>query len=247
VAATVATVGSMCGRFVSTSPPDELAAYFGAEAVAESVLEPNYNVAPTQDVLAVVEDDGARYLDAFHWGLVPSWAKDAKIGSRMINARAETLAEKSAFKRSFATRRCIVPADGFYEWRKLDTSKKPKKQPMFIHRTDGEPLAFAGIWSVWRGPDKDQEPLRSLTIVTTTPNELMATIHDRMPVVLPEERWATWLDRGNEDLDALTGLLVPLADGLLTATPVATLVNNVRNNGPELLEPVPEEEQQALL
>jgi len=100
---------------------------------------------------------------------------------------------------------------------------------------------------VWRGPDKDQEPLRSLTIVTTTPNELMATIHDRMPVVLPEERWATWLDRGNEDLDALTGLLVPLADGLLTATPVATLVNNVRNNGPELLEPVPEEEQQALL
>lgn len=231
------TVGAMCGRFVSTSPPDELAAYFGAEAVAESVLEPNYNVAPTQDVLAVVEADGGRFLDAFFWGLVPSWAKDAKIGSRMINARAETLAEKSAFKKPFATRRCLVPANGFYEWRKLDSSKKPKKQPMFIHRSDGEPLAFAGIWSLWRGPDKDQEPLRSLSIVTTSPNELMATIHDRMPVILPDERWATWLDRDNHDLDALTGLLVPLPDGLLTATPVSTLVNNVRNNGPELLEP----------
>ena len=144
----------MCGRFVSTSPPDELAAYFGAESVAEAVLEPNHNVAPTQDVLAVVEADGGRYLDAFFWGLVPSWAKDVKIGSKMINARAETLAAKSAFKRSFATRRCIVPADGFYEWKKVGGGAKPKKQPMFIRRTDGEPLAFAGLWSVWRGPDE---------------------------------------------------------------------------------------------
>lgn len=239
----------MCGRFVSTSPPDELAAYFGAEAVAEAVLEPNYNVAPTQDVLAVVEHDGARHLDAFHWGLVPSWAKDPKVGSKMINARAETLASKSAFKKPFATRRCLVPADGFYEWKKLGSGTKPKKQPMFIRRTDGEPLALAGIWSLWRGPDKDQEPLRSLTIVTTSPNELMATIHDRMPVILPEERWGSWLDRGNDDLDALTAMLVPLPDGLLTATPVATLVNNVRNNGPELLEPaeVDQSEQTTLL
>ena len=237
----------MCGRFVSTSPPDELAAYFGAEAVAETVLEPNYNVAPTQDVLAVVEDDGGRYLDAFFWGLVPSWAKDVKIGSKMINARAETLAEKSAFKKPFATRRCLVPADGFYEWKRLGTGKKPEKQPMFIRRTDGEPLAFAGIWSLWRGPDKDQEPLRSLTIVTTSPNELMRDIHDRMPVILPEERWAPWLDRANDDLDSLTAMLVPLPDGLLTATPVAKLVNNVRNNGPELLEPAEVQEQATLL
>jgi putative SOS response-associated peptidase YedK len=239
----------MCGRFVSTSPPDELAAYFGAEAVAEAVLEPNYNVAPTQDVLAVVEADGGRYLDAFFWGLVPSWAKDVKIGSRMINARAETLAEKSAFKKPFATRRCLVPADGFYEWKKIGTGKKPKKQPMFIRRLDGEPLAFAGIWSLWRGPDRDQEPLRSLTIVTTAPNELMGAIHDRMPVILPEERWAPWLDRTNDDLGALQAMLVPLPDGLLTATPVATLVNNVRNNGPELLHPAEEEvaEQSTLL
>lgn len=239
----------MCGRFVSTSPPDELAAYFGAHAVAETVLEPNYNVAPTQDVLAVVEEDGGRYLDAFFWGLVPSWAKDVKIGSKMINARAETLAEKSAFKKPFATRRCLVPADGFYEWKRLGTGKKPKKQPMFVRRTDGEPLALAGVWSLWRGPDRDQEPLRSLTIVTTAPNDLMASIHDRMPVILPEDRWAPWLDRGNDDLDALTSMLVPFPDGLLTATPVATLVNNVRNNGPELLEPAEEQqpEQASLL
>ncbi len=233
----------MCGRFVSSSPPDELAAYFGAEPVAEAVLEPNYNVAPTQDVFAVVEDDGARHLDAFFWGLVPSWAKDAKIGSRMINARAETLAEKSSFKKPFATRRCLVPADGFYEWKKLGGGSKPKKQPMFIRRADGEPLAFAGLWSVWRGPDKDQDPLRSLTIITTTPNATMAPIHDRMPVILPEDRWATWLDRDNHDVDVLGQLLVPASDDLLVLTPVSTLVNNVRNNGPELLEPAPEEQQ----
>lgn len=232
----------MCGRFVSTSPPDELAAYFGATAAPEASLEPNYNVAPTQDVLAVVEDGGERHLDAFFWGLVPSWAKDVKIGSRMINARAETLAEKSAYKKSFEARRCLVPADGFYEWKKLGGGSKPKKQPVFITRADGAPLAFAGIWSVWRGPAEDQPPLRSLTIVTTTPNELMATVHDRMPVILPEERWATWLDRDERDLDGLTKLLVPAPEGLLTLTPVSTLVNNVRNNGPELLEPAPEQE-----
>jgi putative SOS response-associated peptidase YedK len=232
----------MCGRFVATSPPDELAAYFGAIPAPETAMEPNYNVAPTQDVLAVVEADGERHLDAFFWGLVPSWAKDVKIGSRMINARAETLAEKSAFKRSFQTRRCLVPADAFYEWKRLDAGKKPKKQPMLIRRRDGDPLAFAGLWSVWRGPDKDQEPMRSLTIVTTSPNRPMAEVHDRMPVILPEDRWAEWLDRSNDDLDALSKLLVPAADDLLTLSPVSTLVNNVRNNGPELLEPAPEQE-----
>lgn len=232
----------MCGRFVSTSPPDDLAAYFGAEPASEAVLEPNYNVAPTQDVLAVIEDDDARHLDAFYWGLVPSWAKDVKIGSRMINARAETLAERSAFKKPFAARRCLVPADGFYEWKKLEAGTKPKKQPMYIHRADGRPLAFAGLWSVWRGPDHDQEPLRSLTIITTTPNGLMAPIHDRMPAILTEDRWATWLDRDNHDLDALGRLLAPVDDELLAVTPVGNLVNNVRNNGPELVEPAPEQE-----
>lgn len=241
----------MCGRFVSSSTPDELAAYFGVDQVAEAVLEPNYNVAPTQDVYAVVEDDGARNLDAFFWGLVPSWAKDAKIGSRMINARAETLASKNAYKSSFTKRRCIIPADGFYEWQALDKpvksadGKSIKKQPMFITRADGAPLAFAGLWSVWRGPDKDQEPLRSVTIITTTPNATMASIHDRMPVILPEARWDTWLDRDNGDLDRLERLLVPAADDVLVTTPVSTAVNNVRNNGAALTEPTERIDVQA--
>ncbi len=249
----------MCGRFVSSSTPDELAAYFGVDQVAESVLGPppgddggaaasaapraNYNVAPTQDVLAVLEHEGERHLDAFFWGLIPSWAKEAKIGSRMINARAETLAEKNSYKPSFQKRRCLIPADGFYEWQKLDDSKnlaksKVRKQPMFIRSGDGTPLAFAGLWSVWRGPDKDQEPLRSVTIVTTTPNETMAPVHDRMPVILGRDDWATWLDRDNDDLDALGRLLVPAPDDLLVVTPVSTQVNNVRNNGPELIDAV---------
>lgn len=238
-----ATVASMCGRFVSSSTPDELAAYFGVDQVAEAVAEPvpaNFNVAPTQDVLAVIDHDGERHLDAFFWGLIPSWAKEAKIGSRMINARAETLADKNAYKPSFKKRRCIIPADGFYEWQKLDDTgapkKKVRKQPMFMRSVDGSPLAFAGLWSVWRGPDKEQEPLRSVTIITTTPNDTMAPIHDRMPVILGRDDWSTWLDRDNEDLDILGRLLVPAPDDLLTTTPVSTQVNNVRNNGPELIE-----------
>lgn len=238
-----ATVASMCGRFVSSSTPDELAAYFGVDQVAEAVAEPvpaNFNVAPTQDVLAVIDHDGERHLDAFFWGLIPSWAKEAKIGSRMINARAETLADKNAYKPSFKKRRCIIPADGFYEWQKLDDTgapkKKVRKQPMFMRSVDGSPLAFAGLWSVWRGPDKEQEPLRSVTIITTTPNDTMAPIHDRMPVILGRDDWSTWLDRDNEDLDMLGRLLVPAPDDLLTTTPVSTQVNNVRNNGPELIE-----------
>lgn len=236
----------MCGRFVSSSNPDELAAYFGVDAVAEAVLEPNYNVAPTQDVYAVVEDvvddePPTRHLDAFFWGLIPSWAKEAKIGSRMINARAETLAEKNAYKPSFSKRRCLIPADGFYEWKKLDHAveigrKKIAKQPMYITRSDHRPLAFAGLWSVWLGADKKQEPLRSCTIITTTPNDTMAPIHDRMPVILPESAWASWLDPDNHDLEALSTLLVPAADDLLAVTPVSTEVNNVRNNGVQLIE-----------
>lgn len=224
----------MCGRFVSTSPPEELADYFGVDVVADAVLEPNYNVAPTTDVYAVVEDGGERHLDAFFWGLVPSWAKEPKVGSKMINARAETLATKNAFKKSFQTRRCIIPASGFYEWKKLDSKTK---QPMFMTRPDGAPFAFAGLWSVWRGPDHDQEPLRSVTIITTTPNEVMAPIHDRMPVILPADVWSTWLDRDYDDLGALSRLLVPSPNDIIVTTPVSTKVNSVRNNGPELLEP----------
>ena len=225
----------MCGRFVSATPPDQVAAYFGTEA-PEALLEASYNVAPTNDVYAVLADGSTRHLDAFHWGLVPLWAKDPKIGSKMINARAETLAEKNAYKAAFKRRRCLIPADGFYEWRKdPDAPPKAKKQPFFIHRPDGEPYAFAGLWEVWRGPDRDQEPLRSCTIITTSPNDVMASIHDRMPVILPASAWDAWLDRENDDLDLLGKLLVPAAPELTVMHPVSTQVNNVRNKGPELV------------
>lgn len=198
---------------------------------------------------AVIVDGGVRHVDAFHWGLVPLWAKDPKIGSKMINARAETLAEKNAFKSAFRKRRCLIPADGFYEWRKpaqdaaaSGTGKRAPKQPFFVSRPDGEPYAFAGLWEVWRGPDRDQEPLRSCTIITTSPNDVMATIHDRMPVILPASAWESWLDRDNDDLDLLGKLLVPADPALTTLRPISTEVNSVRNNGEHLIdefEPAP--------
>ena len=221
----------MCGRFVSATPPDQVAAYFGAEA-PEALLEPSYNVAPTSDVYAVLSDGTTRHVDAFHWGLVPRWAKDPKIGSKMINARAETLATKNAYKSAFQKRRCIIPADGFYEWQKREGQRT--KQPFFISRPDGEPYAFAGLWEVWKG--EDGEPLRSCTIITTTPNEVMATIHDRMPVILPPEAWDTWLDREVQDLELLGKLLVPAPPAIVTLRPISTQVNNVRNDGPELTD-----------
>jgi putative SOS response-associated peptidase YedK len=234
----------MCGRFVSASPPDEIARYFDA-AAPEAMLEPSYNVAPTNDVYAVTLDGTARRLDAFHWGLVPSWAKDPKIGSRMINARAETLSTKGTYRSAFRRRRCIVPVDGFYEWRTVPWQKR--KQPVYIHRPSGEPLAFAGLWSVWRREGDDGPPLRSCTIVTTTPNETLAPVHDRMPVILPANAWDEWLDPANDDLDTLGRLLVPAPPSVVTFHPVSTDVNNVRTKGPELITPVESEPAQRLV
>jgi putative SOS response-associated peptidase YedK len=233
----------MCGRFVSASSPDEIARYFDAEA-PEALLEPSYNVAPTNDVYAVLSDGGVRRLDAFHWGLVPIWAKDPRQGAKMINARAETLASKNAYKPAFKRRRCLIPADGFYEWKKIPGQKT--KQPHFIHQPDGEPLAFAGLWEVWRGPDRQGDPLRSCTIVTTSANETMQPLHDRMPVILPASAWDQWLDPANDDLETLGKLLVPAPPEVIVTHPVSTEVNSVRNKGAELIEPVdpaPEPEQ----
>ena len=236
----------MCGRFVASSPPDELAAYFGAEPPSID-LPASFNVAPTNDVYAVVEhSDGTRHVEAFHWGLVPSWAKDVKIASKMINARSETLAEKAAFKSAFRKHRCIVPMDGFYEWQAaapggpLTAKGKPAKQPMFISRLDGEPLAVAGLWAAWRDREAGPEApwLHSCTVVTTSANSTMAPIHDRMPVILPTSAWETWLDPANQDLELLGGLLVPAREDLLTTRAVSTLVNHVSNKGPELLDAV---------
>jgi putative SOS response-associated peptidase YedK len=244
----------MCGRFVSASPPDEIAKYFGAEVADELLLSPSYNVAPTNDVYVVLESGGVRRVEAAHWGLVPHWAKSPAAGSKMINARAETLATKNAYKPAFRKRRCLIPADGFYEWKAVPGQKK--KQPMYIHRTDDEPLAFAGLWSVWRGPKdapaKDApakeavgdapgdapaggEELRSCTIITTEANEAMSEVHDRMPVILPASAWAEWLAEGEADLDTLGRLLVPAAPGIIDLYPVSTEVNRVANKGSELI------------
>lgn len=231
----------MCGRFVSASPPDEIARYFDA-AAPEHALDPSYNVAPTNDVYAVYETGGVRRLDAFHWGFVPHWAKDPSVGNRMINARAETLATKNAFKPALRKRRCIIPADGFYEWRKVPGQKV--KQPQFIHRADDRPLAFAGLWSIWSPPASGEdagggrEELHSCTIITTSANEDVADVHDRMPVILGSESWGAWLDERNADLDTLGRLLVPAPPRLLRLRPVSTEVNNVRNKGAHLIDPV---------
>jgi putative SOS response-associated peptidase YedK len=232
----------MCGRFVSASPPDEIARYFDAE-VPETALEPSYNVAPTDDVYAVLGDSRTRRVTALHWGLVPGWAKDPSVGNRMINARADSLATKGAFKASFQKRRCLVPADGFYEWKALPGKKA--KQPMFIHPHDGERFAFAGLWAVWRDPGAPREELeagggrlRSCTIVTGEPNEAVRPIHDRMPVILPRSAWDTWLDPEVQDLDLLGRLLVPVPASALDIHPVSTEVNNVRNGGAHLIDPV---------
>jgi len=229
----------MCGRFVSTTPPEELASYFGAQPPStEAALAPEYNVAPTTDVYAVFEDGSTRVLAPFHWGLVPFWAKDPSIGNRMINARADGLATKNAYRNAFKRRRCLVPADGFYEWRAVTGQKT--KQPYFIHRRDDEPLAFAGLWETWTPKGGDgTDRLRSTTIITTDANETMAPIHDRMPVVLPPSAWDRWLDPDYHDVAALGSLLVPAPPQLLTVHPVSTDVGNVNNRGPHLIDPLP--------
>ena len=233
----------MCGRFVSSSSPERIAAYFGADAAVESLGE-NYNVAPTNDIYGVVAGpDGHREVQAFQWGLLPVWAKDRKVGSKMINARAETVASKPAFKGVFKKHRLIIPMDGFSEWAPgtddgpLTKAGKPAKRPHFIHRIDGEPLAVAGIWSAWR--DREEGPdapwLHTASVVTTSANATMEPIHDRMPVILPRAMWDLWLDPTNHNVEMLAGLLVPARDDLLTMHPVSTEVNNVRNKGIELI------------
>jgi len=242
----------MCGRFVAASSPTLLAEHFHVDEVVDDDRGADYNVAPRTPVLAIRDrsDEGhaTRVLSRLRWGLVPSWAKDPSIGDRMINARAETVANKSAYKRSFAKRRCIIPADGFYEWRRLEPragTKRPVKEPTFIHRRDGEPLAFAGLWSVWKVPDElagtlgDEDGwLRTCAIVTTRANPLLRPIHDRMPVVLPETAWDQWLDPNADpdpaDLETLSGLLVPAPDDWFEAYAVSSRVNRVVDHDADL-------------
>ncbi|MGQ0805538.1 MAG: SOS response-associated peptidase [Actinomycetota bacterium] len=227
----------MCGRYVQASSPELLAERFGVDEVRIEGHEPHYNVAPRAEVPAVRRREGRTILSSLRWGLVPSWAKDPKMGDRLINARAESVADKPAYRKAFEKRRCIIPADGFYEWDKRPGQKR--KQPMFVHLQSGEPMAFAGLWEIWKDPKAegdDEGWLRSCAIVTTDANDLLEPIHDRMPVILPESAWETWLDPA-ADPDVLRGLLVPTPDDLVAVYPVSPLVNSADNDGPELVQP----------
>jgi putative SOS response-associated peptidase YedK len=245
---------AMCGRFTAAFQPSLLAEQFRAEPAAVEGHQPSWNVTPASDVIVVTADsDGARHLRSLRWGLVPGWAKDPSAGNRMINLRAETVREKKSWKSSLARRRCIIPVDGFYEWQ--DMGKGQKKQPLYITAREPQPLALAGLWATWHAksdatgsggqdaPGDGQhggadEGLWTCTILTTTPNELMASIHHRMPVILPPETWDVWLDAANTDTDALAGLLVPAPEDMLACWPVDAAVNSPRNNSPELLRPL---------
>jgi len=254
----------VCGRYASSREPEEIVEEFEIHTALPPRIEPDYNVAPTKEVYAVVErpprresedaplEPAQRQLRVVTWGLVPSWAKDPKIGNRMINARMETVAEKPAFRRAFERRRAILPADGYYEWYEPEEARaddrptrsgKPRKQPFFIRPRDGSILAMAGLYELWRDPTRsDDDPERwrwTCTVITTDAEDDLGRIHDRMPLMLTPDKYDAWLDPDNRDPDTLLGLLQPAAPGLLEAFPVSTLVSNVANNGPELVEPLP--------
>ena len=244
----------MCGRFVSARKRLELLEEFSIERdrVPEGPdpePEPDYNVAPTRRVFAVMEpparddDPQARELRVIRWGLVPFWAKDPSGGGKLINARAETVAVKPAFRRAFAKRRCILPADGYYEWQAVTEEGKQRKQPYYIYRKDGGALAFAGIYELWRDEalpaDHERAWLWTAAIITTQATDDVGQIHDRMPMVIAPQAWADWLDPGTRDLGQLQATMLPAMDGSLTSHPVSMAVNSVRNNGPELIKPLP--------
>ena len=220
----------MCGRYSLIADIQELARQFVFD---DTGLEhqPRYNIAPTQQVLTVTNRD-ERQAEYMRWGLIPSWAKDASIGNRMINARGETVAQKPSFRNALPRRRCLVLADGFYEWQQVGKSKRP----MRIVLKSREPSAFAGLWETWRNPAG--ENFRSCTIITTGANDLLRPIHDRMPVILPRELEAFWLDGDVTDTAALTDVLAPYPDDPLDYYEVSSLVNKAANNGPDLIAPV---------
>ena len=223
----------MCGRFTLTIDPATLQETF-AEYAFPAKFAPRYNIAPTQPILAI-PNDGANRADFFVWGLIPSWAKDPAMGNRMINARAETLAEKPAFRGGFKYKRCLIVADGFYEWKAPDSPGVKAKTPYYIQMEDRQPFAFAGLWDSWNSPDGSA--VRSCTIITTEPNELMAKLHNRMPVILNPSDYDAWLDPAPRAPDSLAALLKPFPAVEMTAHPVSTLVNSPANDRPELVAP----------
>jgi putative SOS response-associated peptidase YedK len=222
----------MCGRYTLTSAPEVIRALFGY--AEQPNFPPRFNIAPTQPIAIVRLVDGKRQFALVRWGLLPSWVKDPKAFSLIINARGEGVVEKPAFRAAMKRRRCLIPADGFYEWK----AGTPRKQPFFIHTTSGVPLAFAGLWETWTGPNGEE--LDTAAIITTGANETLAPLHDRMPVIIPPESFDAWLGKGEieENVDAkLAEMLIRSAPGeLLEAYPVSTEVNRVANDNPKLLD-----------
>jgi putative SOS response-associated peptidase YedK len=222
----------MCGRFTLLAPGEAVAELFDLSETPQ--LAPRYNIAPTQPVAAVRynNDKNQRELAHFHWGLIPRWAKDPSIGSRMINARSETAAEKPSFRAAFKYRRCLVPTDGFYEWWKVDGGK----QPVLIKMKDERPFAIAGLWEHWQSPDGSE--IESVTLLTTEPNDLLTKIHNRMPVILAEKDYDLWLDPGAQHPGEVQPLMRPFPGDKMTFYPVSTHVNNPRNEDPGCIVPL---------
>ena len=266
----------MCGRYASARKAEDIAASFGIRPErVDGSLDADYNVAPTKPVYAVVErtprdedaDEPVRQLRVARWGLVPSWAKDVSIGNRLINARVETAADKPAFRRAFAARRCLLPADGYYEWWKgTGPDGKQVKQPFFIRPRDGSVLAMAGLYEFWRDPAAERRPdgattgaerrpdgattgregddawVFSVTILTTSAEDDLGLVHDRMPLMVEPEAWQAWLDPARQDPAAVRELLTPASPGLLEGYPVSREVNDVRHAGAHLIDPAPAED-----
>ena len=247
----------MCGRFVQASSPALLLSQFGAFEVVTELADPDYspdyspdyNVTPRRDVTVVINSlEGKRVIDRLRWGLVPRWAKDASSGDRLINARSETVKEKPSFKSAYASRRCIIPMDGFYEWRAVDGERT--KQPVFIHANTGQPIGVAGIWESWRDTSNGAEanaPLRTCAILTTAANSTIEPIHNRMPVILDGKHWEAWLDVATE-MGKLDALLAPAPSETVIWHEVSKSVNNTRNNDASLmLELAPRDKSEKTL
>ncbi len=222
----------MCGRFTLTSSPEVVADLF--DLAEPPQLTPRYNIAPTQEspVVRVLKTEGRRELHLLRWGLIPQWARDPSIGNRMINARSESVAAKPAYRDAFRRQRCLVPGDGFFEWKRLGK----RKQPHYIRMRDGQPFAFAGLWARWQGQVGEQ--IDSYTILTTEPNDLVRPIHDRMPVILARHDYEIWLDPKMQDVEQLRPLLRPSPSDNLIADPVETLVNNPAFDDPRCIKPL---------
>jgi putative SOS response-associated peptidase YedK len=234
----------MCGRMTQQTDPSEIARIFDADLRADEASEPfapRYNVAPTDPIHAVVQRDEGRVVERHRWGLIPSWARSAAEGSGRINARAETVADTPAFRVAFRQRRCIIPSDGFYEWRREGS----RRVPFYLHPRDGGVLAMAGLWSIWKDPASGLW-VPSAAVITTTANSIVGRLHDRMPVVLAPGTWAEWLKPDESDQGFLRSLLVPAPEETLAMTAVSTRVNSVRNDGPDLIEPIDEPAQPTL-